>query len=122
MKRRRKLRHEFVDLAPGNLKDGVVYVSVKYATAIHKCCCGCGSKVVTPLSPTDWQLGFDGETISLSPSIGNWALPCRSHYWIINDRVRWAENWTDERIAEGRQKDQLRKDTFYSRISNRKRK
>lgn len=119
MKRRRKLRHEFVELAPATIKDGVVYVSVKYATAIHRCCCGCGNKVVTPLSPTDWQLGFDGETISLSPSIGNWALACRSHYWIINDRVRWAENWTEERVAEGRRKDQLRKETFYSKLKNR---
>jgi hypothetical protein len=115
MKRRRKLRHEFVELAPAKLKDGVVYVSVKYATVIHKCCCGCGNKVVTPLSPTDWQLTFNGETISLYPSIGNWAFPCHSHYWIINNRVQWARKWTEEEIAQGRHKDQLQKERFYSR-------
>jgi len=34
--------------------------------------------VVTPLSPTGWSLIFDGETVSLYPSIGNWNFPCRS--------------------------------------------
>ena len=32
---------------------------------------------------------FDGRTISLNPSIGNWSYPCRSHYWIKGNRVVW---------------------------------
>ncbi len=61
------LRQEFVDLIPDELAEGTVYVSILYATVVHKCCCGCGNEVVTPLGPTDWQLVFDGESISLTP-------------------------------------------------------
>jgi len=112
-RRRSKLKHEFVDFIPSDRKDGVVYVSMKYTTAVHNCCCGCGSKVVTPLSPTDWKLTFDGETISMSPSIGNWAFPCQSHYWIENDRVKWARKWTKQEIEAGRRKDEWNKAGFY---------
>lgn len=93
------LVHEFVDTLPATLQPGVVYVSIRFATVAHLCCCGCGEEVVTPLSPARWQLGFDGRTISLYPSIGSWTLPCRSHYWIRNDSVRWAEEWSDAKIA-----------------------
>jgi Family of unknown function (DUF6527) len=85
-----KLIHKFVKSVPETLEQGVLYVSVEYATAIHKCCCGCGNEVVTPLSPKDWKLTFDGETVSLYPSIGNWNFGCRSHYWITKNRVEWA--------------------------------
>jgi hypothetical protein len=87
--RRAAVGHEFVDVIPDRLRDGVVYVSIGCATALHLCCCGCGLEVVTPLSPADWSVSFDGETISLRPSIGNWRFPCRSHYWIERDRVLW---------------------------------
>jgi hypothetical protein len=86
------LTHKFVEFIPETLEDRVLYVSMIYGTVSHKCGCGCGREVVTPLTPTDWKLIFDGETISLHPSIGNWNYPCRSHYWIRNDRVLWAES------------------------------
>jgi Family of unknown function (DUF6527) len=38
---------------------------------------------------------FDGRSISLDPSIGNWGFQCRSHYWIKNNRVVWAESEND---------------------------
>ena len=66
-----KMQHKFVEFIPDELENGVLYVSVTYATAIHECCCGCGNEVVTPLAPNDWQLTFDGESITLFPSIGN---------------------------------------------------
>jgi Family of unknown function (DUF6527) len=56
-----RLAHEFVDHIPDVLDPGVLYVSMKYATAAHRCCCGCGLEVVTPFTPTDWKLTFDGE-------------------------------------------------------------
>ena len=74
--KRDRITFEFVEFIPKELEDGVVYVSVTYATAVHKCCSGCGNKVVTPISPTDWTLIFDRDTISLDPSIGNWSFPC----------------------------------------------
>ena len=63
---------EFVEFIPEKLEEGKVYISPKYSTVVHKCCCGCQEEVVTPLSPVDWELTFDGKTISLYPSIGNW--------------------------------------------------
>ncbi len=80
---------KFVEFIPGELEANTIYISIPYATAIHNCCCGCGGRVVTPLSPTDWRLIFDGRSISLEPSIGNWNYQCRSHYWIRNNRVIW---------------------------------
>src|SRR5271168_3745134 len=103
MKRRSGVTHQFVEHMPEHLDEGVVYVSIPYATAAHKCCCGCGREVVTPLSPTDWKLIFDGVSVSLDPSIGSWSFPCQSHYWIQHNRVRWAGRWTQDKTKpEGR--------------------
>lgn len=82
------LQPTFSEYIPTQLDEGVLYVSMSYATALHLCACGCGSKVVTPLGPADWQLVFDG-AVTLRPSIGNGQLPCRSHYYIRNDRIDW---------------------------------
>ena len=71
MSRRGALVHQFVHHIPEHLVDGVLYVSVDFATVLHRCCCGCGNEVVAPLSPSDWSMTFDGESISLCPSIGN---------------------------------------------------
>ncbi|WP_334127926.1 DUF6527 family protein [Sneathiella sp.] len=85
-----------------------------YATVAHKCCCGCGLEVVTPLSPTDWKLTYDGVAVSLHPSVGNWSFPCRSHYWIDKGTVRWAGDWTQEQVNAGRAHDRRTKDRFFS--------
>jgi hypothetical protein len=113
MKRQRLLAHEFVEFIPDVLKEGTLYVSMEYATVVHKCCCGCGKEVVTPLSPTDWRLIFDGKTISLDPSIGNWSFECRSHYWIRGSTVRWAAQWSQEEIAAGRSRDRIAKGRYF---------
>ena len=115
MKRETVLKHEFVEYVPNDLKDGVVYVSIVYATAVHRCCCGCGSEVVTPISPVDWQLTFDGESISLHPSIGNWGFHCRSHYWIRRNRVVWAPQWSQKEIEAGRAEDKLAQETYFEK-------
>ncbi len=83
----------FVTLLPEQLENGKLYVSMEFASAIHLCCCGCGRQVVTPLSSTEWNLWFDGDSISLAPSIGNWNFPCESHYVITENRVMWDEDW-----------------------------
>ena len=99
-------RHVFVDTVPERIEQGVLYISLKYATAVHRCACGCGGEVVTPFNPaTGWRLTFDGKTVSLWPSIGNWRLPCQSHYFINYNRADWAPRMTNEEIAAGRQAD-----------------
>jgi hypothetical protein len=120
MKQAPVLRHEFVEFLPETLKEGVVYISLSYATASHKCCCGCGNVVVTPITPTDWKLTFDGETISLYPSIGNWSFPCRSHYWIRQNQVEWADSWSEEEVESGRANDKAAKQKFYGTRSEQK--
>lgn len=109
----KRLTHSFVDCIPETFEDAVLFVSVRYGTAVHRCCCGCGREVVTPLTPTDWKLTFDGETVSLHPSIGNWNFPCRSHYWIRNNRVEWAEDWPEWKVEAAEADDQQEKDAFY---------
>jgi len=99
------LRHEFLTSFPDRLEPGVLYVSIPYATAAHLCCCGCGTEVVTPLSPAGWKVTYDGESVSLHPSIGNWGLACKSHYWIQNDRVRWSRRFDANEIDAVRWRD-----------------
>ena len=113
MKRESKLIHSFVEYIPDDLDDGVVYVSLSFATAVHKCCCGCGNQVVTPFAPTDWSITFDGESVSFYPSIGNWGFACRSHYWIKSGKVKWAGPMTAEEINVGRLADRLAKQRYY---------
>lgn len=107
--KRQSLQHKFVELLPECLEEGTLYLSMQYATAAHKCACGCGNDVYTPLSPTDWKLTFDGRTVSLFPSVGNWSFPCRSHYWIRKSTIAWAARWSDEEIDAGRANDRDRK-------------
>lgn len=116
MKRTVTLTHEFVEYIPDDLEDGTVYVSMPLATAVHKCCCGCGNEVVTPLSPTDWKLIFDGISISLTPSIGNWNFACQSHYWIRHNRVEWARRWSREEIDAGRVYDRWSKKKYFDNV------
>src|SRR5688572_12061828 len=96
-----ELKPEFVDLMPAKILPGVLYVSIRFKSIQHLYCCGCGKKVVTPLSPTGWHLEYDGKTVTLRPSVGNWQKECKSHYLITNNKVRWARRWSDEEIASG---------------------
>ncbi|MCR9118429.1 MAG: DUF6527 family protein, partial [bacterium] len=105
----KQIKHEFVDAIPEAIEPGTLYVSVEFATAVHLCECGCGLEVVTPLSRTDWKLVYDGETVSLHPSIGNWSFPCRSHYWIRDGQVQWAGDMHNQQITQIRQTDRKKK-------------
>jgi hypothetical protein len=102
-----QFRHEFVESVPEQLDQRVLYVSMRYATVIHLCACGCGTETVTRLDPSDYKLTYDGESISLSPSIGNWQFPCRSHYFIRRSSVEWAGDMTEKQIAAGRARNRL---------------
>lgn len=109
------LQHKFVEFIPEVLEDGILYITIEYCTAIHKCVCGCGNEVVTPISPTDWQLTFDGKSVSLSPSIGNWNFECKSHYWIVNNKIKFAGKWHNWEIDSGRIDDSENKKTYFKK-------
>lgn len=97
-----RLTHVFVDSFPEPLEPGKLYVSMQYASVAHSCACGCGAEVVTPIRRRGWRLAFDGESITLSPSIGSHNLACQSHYLIIENEVRWAGRLSKEAIQAGR--------------------
>ena len=99
--RRRKLDEvtpEFVDEIPRVPEHGKLYLSCRYRAAVHLCACGCGAKISTPLHPTGWRLSFDGETVTLSPSVGNWSEKCQSHYVIKDSRILWADALPRDKI------------------------
>jgi Family of unknown function (DUF6527) len=115
-----KFDMQHVQYMPKELKPGVLYVSKEFEIALHLCACGCGSKVRTPLGPTEWSVIETKGGPSLRPSVGNWQQACQSHYWITNGKVRWAEKWTPEQIAAGRRHEEERRQAYYVAL-NRKR-
>lgn len=108
------LQHKFVEFIPEKVEEGVLYISIEYCTVIHKCVCGCGNEVVTPLSQTDWKLTFNGKAVSLHPSIGNWNFECKSHYWIKNNKIEFAGSWTETEIHLGRENDLNSKMNYFN--------
>jgi hypothetical protein len=115
--RYRSLQHSFVEHFPDPLNAGILYISLDFGSVAHSCCCGCGEEVVTPLTPTDWRITYDGETISLHPSVGSWTLACRSHYVIDRGRVIAALPWSDKQIEAERRRDRNAKQRFYAKDS-----
>ena len=106
-------QHKFVDFIPDLIEDGVLYISLDYGTVLHKCPCGCGNAVNTPLSPTGWKMIYNGEAISLEPSVGNWSFECKSHYWITKNEVEWSLKWSDETIREVRAVEDSEREAYY---------
>ncbi len=106
-----KLQH--VTYVPRDLAPGVLYVSLEYAVAAHLCACGCGAKVVTPLGPAEWTFSESAGRPTLRPSIGNWQLPCRSHYVISDGRIHWAKAWSNAQVIAGRNAEEERRRDYY---------
>jgi len=115
-----KLNHVFINTIPDELEEGILYISPRFRVIMHSCCCGCKNKVVTPLSPARWKMTFDGTSISISPSIGNWNFDCKSHYWIQNSEVEWARKWTNSEIEEGKFYEREKRDEYYQKTNSEK--
>ena len=105
-----------VHYMPKDLKPGVLYVSEEFGAAAHLCPCGCGSKVRTPLGPTEWALEETDNGPTLCPSVGNWQKPCQSHYWIYRGEVKWSTAWTPEQIVAGRRYEEKRRQTYFDAL------
>ena len=99
---------------PREFAPGILYVSDEFGVAGHLCACGCGSKVVVPLGPVEWTFTERGGRPSLRPSIGNWQLPCRSHYVIRDGQIVWAGNWTEAQVQSGRRVEDKRRHEYYA--------
>lgn len=98
---------------PTTLEPGVLYLAEEFGAVAHLCACGCGKKVRTPLGPTEWSLHEGNNGPTLYPSIGNWQLPCQSHYFIRNGRIIWAGKWTSSQIENGRLHEESRREAYY---------
>jgi Family of unknown function (DUF6527) len=102
-----------VEFMPQTLEPGVLYVSEKYDSALHLCACGCGTKTSTPLGPAEWNLRETKSGPTLYPSIGNWQQSCKSHYWIYDGKIIWAEQWTSEQIASAANTEDEQRRAYY---------
>lgn len=107
-----KIEVQHVHLMPRDLQPGILYVSKEFGTAHHLCACGCGSKIRTPLGPTEWRLDETADGPTLRPSIGNWQQPCRSHYFIRRGRIEWAPSWTQAQVLAGRTREERRRKDY----------
>lgn len=96
----------------------MLYISEEYETAGHKCCCGCGEKVMTPLNPAKWQLSKSPNgAVSLYPSIGNWKFVCQSHYWIRENRVITAGMMSKQKIEAVKARDKRDSQRYIDRTN-----
>jgi len=82
---------------PDRLKDGVCYCLEDdgFAWAVKlKCPCGCGEAFVLNLVGTRplWKARVSKKRLSISPSIWR-TTGCKSHFWIISGRIKWANNY-----------------------------
>ena len=112
-----KLTYQITETIPEDIEEGILYVSFTYWTTAHKCGCGCGRKVVLRLSPKHWAITLNGESVSMYPSVGNWQLPCRSHYWIEEGRILQARRWSDAEVMRNRVMTKGRRTPFQTPLS-----
>lgn len=104
------LKPEFVTEIPQKLDQGKIYIAPQYGAIVHLCPCGCGSEVSTPLNRKHgWIMNYDGELFSLSPSVGNYSYPCKSHYFIKDNEIIWvpAHNEYEQKKKKRKKKNAL---------------
>jgi hypothetical protein len=83
---------KYVETMPEKMELGVLYISEKYCLAIHLCACGnCGWETVTPIDDgkLGWKMIKENDKITLTPSIGAFQHPCKSHYSIKQNEIVW---------------------------------
>lgn len=98
----KKFKVEIVDKIPYELKNGILYVCLRCNVIVHMCACGCGEKTVTPIDKKfGWVMKYDGQAITLKPSIGNFSIPCRSHYYITDNNVEWLDSYQQKDYKKG---------------------
>ena len=76
------------------LEDGVLYVVDNSPYVQFNCPCGCGGDVILPTTKHEagyhgWGFSEADGKVTLSPSILSSGFPCRSHYFVRNNRIDW---------------------------------
>lgn len=67
-----------------DMKENVIYISDEFKVSGHKCMCGCGSLTIMPLGNNEWNYEIKNNKLTMWPSVGNYQMPCKSHYIIQN--------------------------------------
>lgn len=82
---------QYVDFIPpvSKMRQGVLYISKPYKTTSHLCACGCGNEVVLPFVSHGWTLTERLSGVTMRPSVGSFNLPCKSHYYITDNKIEW---------------------------------
>lgn len=107
---------KFVSRVPSEIEEGIIYLSTEVNTAVHLCPCGCKTEIVTPIDPKEWKFTYDGETITLHPSVGVWGAPCKSHYWITKNEIEWARIYSKKEIEEVRKSEEMERKRDYKKM------
>lgn len=107
---------------PKELEEGVLYVSEEFGVAGHLCPCGCKNKIITPIGSTEWFFKEVNGKATLYPSIGNWQLPCKSHYWVTDGTIEWSYQWSKEQIIKGREAEEENRKSYYDILENKHKK
>jgi hypothetical protein len=87
----------FVEFLPSvdKMEEGKVYISQRFKTSGHRCLCGCGHLTILPLDVVidgqdmGWHMTEKDGKVSFTPSIGNYQLPCKSHYIITKNKANF---------------------------------
>ena len=79
-----KLLHEFVEYIPEDINEGILYISLPFGTVVHKCACGCGEEVVTPLGPTEWEFYLQWRNHLIEPVC--WQLGFRMQIALLDKK------------------------------------
>ena len=98
---------------PKQLFSGILYVSDEFKVAAHLCPCGCGNKIITPITPVNWIFTEYNNTPTLSPSISNWQLPCKSHYWITKGNIAWSYKLSKDEATKSWKEEEKTRMAFY---------
>ena len=87
-KRLDEIEPVFVDFIPHQLEAGKLYISERFKMTSHLCPCGCHSVVLMPLG-MEWKLTKKDGKVTLRPSVGLQDYPCKSHYYITDNKIEW---------------------------------
>lgn len=83
------------------LEDGVLYVvdskDQKEQFVEYNCPCGCGKTVWIPYYVKNqqkeqfpsWGFSENAGKVTLSPSVYSTGFPCKSHYFVRENKVQW---------------------------------
>ena len=96
---------EFIPLEGKDFIPGILYISMKHNTVVHRCPCGCGGLSEFMLDPIRYRIEYDGRAVTFEPSIGNSNLQCRSHYWIRENRIEWCAPMEDWQTKQAQKKE-----------------